>query len=92
MIGRYKNDAYYGGQSWIICSLALSQFYYQYSKKNKNSKLLRLSHKILDYIVSIDINLDLAEQYNPNTDEMLSAEKLTWNYSELYFTNKNFNI
>jgi glucoamylase len=92
MIGRYKNDAYYGGQSWIICSLALSQFYYQYSKKNKNSKLFRLSHQILDYIVSIDINLDLAEQYNPNTDEMLSAEKLTWNYSELYFTNKNFNI
>ena len=64
----------------------------EWLQRNKNSKLLRLSHQILDYIVSIDINLDLAEQYNPNTDEMLSAEKLTWNYSELYFTNKNFNI
>ena len=90
MIGRYQYDEYYGGQLWIICSLGLAQFYFKYGTNTNNNDLIKLSHNILDYIVSIDINLDLAEQYNPNTDEQMSAEKLTWNYSELYFTNKNF--
>ena len=35
---------------------------------------------------------DLAEQYNPVNNKMLSAEKLTWNYSEFYFTNKKMNL
>ena len=42
--------------------------------------------KILKKIIGLNKNLDLAEQYNPLTDTFCSAEKLTWNYSELYFT------
>ena len=35
--------------------------------------------------------LDLDEQYNPDTDQQMSAKQLTWNYTELYFTYKIMN-
>ena len=41
-------------------------------------------NEILERILTLEPNLILAEQFNPNTNEMLSANKLTWNYSELY--------
>ena len=41
---------------------------------------------ILNKILSIDSNLNLSEQYNIDTQKQISAEKLTWNYSELYFS------
>lgn len=82
MVGRYENDRYYNGHLWIICSLGMAQFY-QYLELDKKAK------KILEYIINIDQNLDMAEQYDHNKQLQLSAEKLTWNYSELYFTLKN---
>lgn len=82
MVGRYENDRYYNGHLWIICSLGLAQFY-QYLKLNKKAE------EILKYILDIDENLDIAEQYDDDKKQQLSAEKLTWNYSELYFTINN---
>lgn len=91
LIGRYEKDKYYNGHSWIICSLALVQVYNQlyYNNKNKYIDNYILATKIYDFIISIDINLDLAEQYDPINNIQLSAHKLTWNYSELYFSIKN---
>ena len=43
---------------------------------------------IINTIIEIDLNLDIAEQYNPITKEQMSAKKLTWNYAELYSTLK----
>lgn len=87
LIGRYQNDKYYNGEIWIICSLALSQIYkYLSSKNEKFIKYKKISDKIISYIKSIDVNYDLAEQYNPIKKKKLSAKKLTWNYAELYFS------
>ncbi len=91
LIGRYKEDKYYNGHSWIICSLALVQIYNELYSNNKNKYINHyiLANKIYDFIISIDVNLDLAEQYDPVNNIQLSAHKLTWNYSELYFSIKN---
>ena len=99
LIGRYINDKYYDGQIWIICSLALAQVYIKLytkknivkynspmhrSKSNPNNNFIEISNQILELILSLDVNLILPEQFNPLTKEFISAEKLTWNYSELY--------
>ncbi len=99
LIGRYINDKYYDGQIWILCSLALAQVYIKLytkknivkynspmhrSKSNPNNNFIEISNQILELILSLDVNLILPEQFNPLTKEFISAEKLTWNYSELY--------
>tara|TARA_Y100000591_G_scaffold271775_1_gene247058 strand:+ start:15795 stop:16868 length:1074 start_codon:yes stop_codon:yes gene_type:complete len=86
LIGRYGGDAYYDGQTWIICSLALAQIYFHFNYLDGYEYLYFAGKQILKTIVNLNKNLDLAEQYNPLTDTFLSAEKLTWNYAELYFT------
>jgi glucoamylase len=90
LIGRYKNDKYYDGQAWFICSLAVCQFYYYLF--NLDLKLyfnyFITAKQITNFIINLDKNLDLDEQYNPDTDKQMSAKQLTWNYTELYFTLK----
>ena len=82
MIGRYPNDKYYDGQTWIICSLVVSQIYLFLDGKKYSDKI----NDILNTILEIDLDLNIAEQYNPLTKQQMSAKKLTWNYAELYFT------
>ena len=77
LIGRYKNDRYYNGHIWIICSLGLAQVL---KKLNKEST----SKEIYNFIISIDEDFNLSEQYDLNENKQLSAKKLTWNYAELY--------
>ena len=89
MIGRYKDDAYYDGQLWIICTLGLLQYYMKLAKNNKYKSLEKVCVDVFNYIISIDINLDIAEQYDPVNNNQMSAEKLTWNYSELYMSYKD---
>ena len=99
LIGRYINDKYYDGHVWIICSLALGQIYIEMYKKrnlmkynspmhrshsNPNNNYIEIANEILEKILTLDPNLILPEQFNPNTSEFISAKKITWNYSELY--------
>lgn len=93
MIGRYKNDAYYNGHAWIICSLGICQFYaYLFKIKGEvNFSYFLLALQVFNYILNIDSALSLAEQYDPDNNQQLSAKDLTWNYTELYFTSKIFN-
>ena len=74
------DDKYFNGHVWILCSLGLVQFL---KNINMNDKKVDI---ILNKILSIDSNLNLSEQYNIDTQKQISAEKLTWNYSELYFS------
>lgn len=100
LIGRYKDDKYYDGHIWIICSLAMAQVYLEiYKRRNKsikrstmdraksnpNNDLFIVSNEILEKILSLDVDFILPEQFNPKTSEYHSARKLTWNYSELYW-------
>jgi len=99
LIGRYNNDKYYDGQIWILCSLALGQIYIELyrsrnivkydspmhrSRSNPNNNYIEIANQILERVLTLEPNLILPEQFNPNTNEMISANKLTWNYSELY--------
>lgn len=99
LIGRYIDDKYYNGHIWIICSLALAQILLELyksrnitkkkspmhrSKSNPNLNFLEISNGILETILTLDTDFILPEQFNPVTNEFLSAKKLTWNYSELY--------
>jgi len=88
MVGRYSNDKYYNGHIWIICSLSIAQFYLYIYKTENNIKYKNSSKKIIDFVMNINKNMDIAEQYDIDTNEPISAEKLTWNYSELYFSCK----
>lgn len=100
LVGRYKDDKYYDGHIWIICSLAMAQVYLEiYKRRNKsikrstmdraksnpNNDLFIVSNEILEKILSLDVDFILPEQFNPKTSEYYSARKLTWNYSELYW-------
>ncbi len=99
LIGRYKEDKYYDGHIWIICSLALAQYYIHYyqtyniicnkspmhrSKSNPKNNFIMIANEILERILTLDTDFILPEQFNPITNEHISAKKLTWNYSELY--------
>ena len=61
------------------------------SKSNPNNNFIEISNEILERILTLDPNLILPEQFNANTNEYLSAKKLTWNYSELYKLYKGLN-
>ena len=99
LIGRYKDDKYYNGQIWIICSLALAQVYMKIyinrnitkdrspmhrAKSNPTNEYIIIANNILERILSLDSDFILPEQFNPLTNQYYSAKKLTWNYSELY--------
>ena len=99
LIGRYKDDKYYNGQIWIICSLALAQVYMKLymkrnitkdrspmhrAKSNPTNEYIIIANEILERILSLDPDFILPEQFDPNTNKYYSARKLTWNYSELY--------
>ena len=91
-IGRYKGDKYFNGEAWVICSLALAQISIQLYKldNNKFNYFKNIPDILQNKILSLDNSLILSEQFNPITNEFYSAEKLTWNYSELYvFINLN---
>lgn len=82
-LGRYKNDKYYDGNPWIICTTGLYQILLLYSKKN--IKIIDEQEKmILNYISYVIKHSDLSEQIDKNTGEFIGAKKLTWNYAELY--------
>ena len=106
LIGRYKEDQYYNGQIWIICSLALAQVYMKLyinrnitkdrspmhrAKSNPTNEYIIIANEILERILSLDSDFILPEQFNPNTNKYYSAKKLTWNYSELYLLIKMLN-
>jgi glucoamylase len=90
LIGRYKNDQYYNGHVWILCSFALGQLYNFLAKKKNYKGLLNKSSEIYNEIMSIDEELNLHEQFDIKNNKGLSAKKLTWNYSEMYFFTESF--
>ena len=106
LIGRYPNDKYYDGHIWVLCSCCLGQIYIELyrrknivdysspmhrSKSNPHNNYIEIANQILERILTLDTNLILPEQFNANTNEYLSAKKLTWNYSELYKLYKALN-
>lgn len=77
--GRYPEDIYYGGNPWIICTLAKLTFQYKYKLKNKIYIVDQFNH-IWDYIEKLT---DSPEQIDRDDGSSKSARFLTWNYVEL---------
>jgi len=85
-LGRYPNDNYFGGNPWIITTLGFLQFL----RKIKLNVINNIDkdyfiNNIYSKILFLDNDLNLAEQLDKNTFNMISAKNLTWNYAELYF-------
>ena len=79
MVGRYIDDSYYDGNIWIICTVSMICFYKFIKRESLKMEL------IIDEILHLNGDFNLNEQYNPKENYLLSASKLTWNYSEIYF-------
>lgn len=79
MVGRYIDDSYYDGNIWFICTISMISFYKFMKRQSLKMEL------IIDEIFNLNENFELNEQYNPKTKSLISANKLTWNYSEVYF-------
>ena len=75
-LGRYDEDCYYNGQIWYICTIGLLRIL-NYLKRKEKVKYF------LNFIKELDDN-NLSEQLEDTTLKSLSADNLTWNYSELY--------
>jgi glucoamylase len=80
MVGRYIDDKYFNGHIWFICTIGMIKF-----MNNYNKKIIESDKLIINKIINIDEDFNIAEQYNPDEDKFYSAKKLTWNYTELYF-------
>lgn len=76
--GRYIEDTYYGGNPWIICTLAKLSFQYKYNLKNK----IYIHEQFNKIINHIKLLKDDPEQIDRNDGSSLSARFLTWNYVE----------
>lgn len=75
-LGRYLNDKYYNGQIWYICTIGLLRLYNKLNDKEKAKYFIKYLNDLEDK--------HLSEQIEDVSMKKLSAEKLTWNYSEIY--------
>ena len=77
--GRYPEDVYYGGNPWVICTMAKLTFEYKYKLK---SKLYILDH--FNHVWNhMDLVKDQPEQIDRADGSSKSARYLTWNSVEL---------
>ena len=83
LLGRYENDVYFGGNPWIISSLAFYQLQLKYQEMKLN---LDVPYEYIlnfkKYLEEIP-NLNISEQVDKNNGKGISARNLTWNYAEM---------
>lgn len=85
LIGRYKNDHFFGGNPWILLSCALANIIKKINLNLDNDFYKDLDKKIINDILDISsFNYGhFSEQIDKNTSIMTSASYLTWNFSEM---------
>jgi len=83
---RYENDGYYRvddsvtGNSWIITTLWLAQYYIETGQADR-------AKPILDWVKARSLSTGvLPEQLNPHNDAPLSVAPLTWSHAEYVAT------
>ena len=77
--GRYPEDVYYGGNPWVICTMAKLTFEYKYQLKNK-LYIIDQFNNIWKHLEKLE---DQPEQIDKNDGSSKSARYLTWNSVEL---------
>jgi glucoamylase len=86
LIGRYQGDHFYGGNPWVLLSAAFANMIKKINMLDKTKNFYKdIDKKIYEDLMKISsINKNaLSEQIDKNTLEMIGAQFLTWNYSEL---------
>ena len=78
-IGRYSKDLYFGGNPWIITTVALFQYWI------KTGEIINHQEELVRFIKFIkeEKKMDLSEQIDKNNGDNISVDRLTWNYAEL---------
>ncbi len=74
-VGRYPEDRYFGGNPWILTTLALAEYYYANFDLARGDQIL----KRIRFHSRPDGGL--SEQFDRNTGFMCSAEELTWSHA-----------
>jgi len=91
LIGRYKNDIYYGGNPWVLTSINMCRMLHIIDKMDSmniyfNEKPSIIANSIINSLKDIIIfnsnDYNLSEQIDKETGEFIGAPILTWNYSE----------
>lgn len=78
-IGRYFDDSYFGGNPWIISTIA----YFHFKLHINNLHLIKEEYKRFMNLLINTKKMDLPEQIHKETGYNISVERLTWNYSEI---------
>lgn len=80
LFGRYPEDQFFGGNPWVLCTLAIAEFYYKNSKNNSSDfdKAENLM-KRLQFHARQDMGLN--EQIDRVSGYMKAADNLTWSHA-----------
>lgn len=89
-VARFQNDGYmrqsdeFPGNSWIICTLWLAEYYLAIAK---NVGDLEPAHSLLEWVTKNAFPSGvLAEQIDPSNGDPLSVSPLTWSHSSFVST------
>jgi len=93
-VARFQNDGYmrqsdeFPGNSWIICTLWLAEYYLAIAK---NVADLEPAHTMLEWVTKNAFPSGvLAEQIDPRNGDPLSVSPLTWSHSSFVSTVLNY--
>ncbi len=81
-LGRYPEDQYYGGNPWILTTLAVAEYYYRLARQTNNLKLVEKGDAYLERVY-FHSRADgaMAEQWDKFTGFHISADELTWSHA-----------
>jgi glucoamylase len=81
-LGRYPEDTYYGGNPWILTTLAAAEYNYRLARITKNKNLIATGDAYVER-VRFHSRTDgaMAEQWDKFTGYHLSADELTWSHA-----------
>lgn len=81
-LGRYPEDQYYGGNPWILTTLAVAEYNYRLARQTNNPKLIDVGDSYLERM-RFHSRADgaMAEQWDKFSGYHLSADELTWSHA-----------
>lgn len=74
-IGRYPEDKYFGGNPWVLTTLAFAEYYYRLGAAARGDEFLE---RVKTHVYA---DGSMSEQMDRSTGFMSSMADLTWNYA-----------
>lgn len=80
--GRYPEDQYYGGNPWILTTLAVAEYHYQLARLKQDPSHVAAGDALVER-VRFHARADgaMAEQWDRYTGYHVSADELTWSHA-----------